>query len=93
MTKKRILGCLRVPPGVWVPPVEYHWSSGSNPAEDDGFVTAEGLSHVVRFYGILKIPTVWKGYFVGKIHGHFSPCSPALQLGVYADYRQGALVG
>jgi hypothetical protein len=24
MTKKRILWCLRVPPGVCVPPVEYH---------------------------------------------------------------------
>jgi hypothetical protein len=27
MTKKRILRCLHVPPGVRVPPVEYHCSS------------------------------------------------------------------
>jgi hypothetical protein len=27
MTKKRILGCLRVHPAVRVPPVEYHWCS------------------------------------------------------------------
>jgi hypothetical protein len=50
MTKKRILGCLRVPPGVRVPQVEYHWSkasvcgclvagvAGSNPARAWMFV-------------------------------------------------------
>jgi hypothetical protein len=28
MTKKRILGCLRVPPGVRLPPIEYHCDRG-----------------------------------------------------------------
>jgi hypothetical protein len=30
MTKNRILGCLRVPPGVRVPPVEHHCSKATH---------------------------------------------------------------
>jgi hypothetical protein len=60
--------------------------AGSNPTDDRGFLRAikiptatsfggevKSWSHVVKFYGMLKICTVLKRYFVGKIQGHFSP--------------------
>jgi hypothetical protein len=42
---------------------------------------------------MLKIPTVMKDIFVGKIHGHFSASLSCSLIGVFAGYCQTALVG
>jgi hypothetical protein len=67
--------------------------AGSNPSESDGFLRAIKIRDTTSFGWEVKLSVVnIAGYFVGKIHGHFSPSLSYSLLGVSADICQTAVV-
>jgi hypothetical protein len=75
--------------------------TGSNPADDDGFLRALRIrsttffernesrpSHVVRYYGMLQDPYDMNEILVAKIHGYLLPGFSAFLLGVFVTARE-----